>query len=728
MNNTEHTPKTPAAGTASFASLRSLLHAQRSGARSLRRVFAAVFVSLSVTAAITAAPASAKEIYRQGENGESPSYATVGAPFGIAIDQATGDMYVAVGEGTIEKFNSAGAPKDFPYLEEMNNEKTNRLEVGGEFETVAVDNSTEPSDPNKGDFYIANHGKGLIEKFSETGKPLSSLPAPPEARGMAVDSNGDLYVASYNEEGKVFGFSSTGAALNSGNPVLVAPGSSPNPYGLAFNSKGDLYVSLNSEGGATVQEFEPEGSLFKSTPIEKVLPGESVDLGVAVNQKTNDVFVAAIGPNYGELLEFDEHGNPIETLPHSALWILYGVAVNETQQAVYATSTYFGEVAIFHAYHRGVIESATVGFGEVSASPKAEGSGAIEYCETTCEAEFTESSTVTLTANNIAHGELASWEGCTHESGDICEVEVGSGVTKVKATFRLIEHALAITQAGTGSGSVTCGPSPCSTSYIDGAFLDLTATPAPHSAFAGWSGACTNTAGRCIIEHLSSDAAVGATFNQLVPRVGSEGAGNIGQRTATVSAQLNPEGAPTSCKFEYGVTPAYGSEAPCSPAPGSGATNVQVTAELGGLTPGTPYFFRVSATNAGGGTHGQGESFVTASPETCATNVALCVKASNKFTIGAARRQGDTIALAVTVPGAGSVTANGDDIEPANDSTIAAGTVALKLKLTKPAKAAIKKARGHEVKVKVKVTYTPTGGTAGSATTTVVFKAAGGKR
>ena len=205
---------------------------------------------------------------------------------------------------------------------------------------------------------------------------------------------------------------------------------------MAFNSKGDLYVSLTSPAtetepeSATVKEFEPEGTLFNSTPIEKELPGESIDFGVAVNQKTNDVFVAALGPNYGELLEFDEHGNPIETLPHPALWILYGVAVNETQQAVYATSTYFGEVAIFHAYHRGEIESTTVGFGEVSASPKAEGSGGIEYCETTCAAEFEEGKTVTLTAKTIAHGELASWEGCTHESGDICEVKVGFGATQ----------------------------------------------------------------------------------------------------------------------------------------------------------------------------------------------------------------------------------------------------------------------------------------------------------
>ena len=275
---------------------------------------------------------------------------------------------------------------------------------------------------------------------------------------------------------------------------------------------------------------------------------------------------------------------------------------------------------------------------------------------------------------------------------------------------------------------MTCGPSPCPTSYIDGAFLDLTATPAPHSVFAGWSGACTNATGHCIVEHLTSDTAIGATFNQLVPRVVSEGAGNIGEKTATVSAQLNPEGAPTSCKFEYGVTQAYGSEAPCSPAPGSGATNVQVTAELRGLTPGTTYYSRLSATNVGGKTTGGGEAFTTSAPETCATNASLCSKLSNEIHIGQPKRQGSALALPVSVPGPGELIASGKDMEGANVSALAAGNVTLKLKLSGAGQKALKKAKGHKLKVNVKVTYTPTAGTAGSATTTVAFKAAGGKR
>ena len=100
---------------------------------------------------------------------------------------------------------------------------------------------------------------------------------------------------------------------------------------------------------------------------------------------------------------------------------------------------------------------------------------------------------------------------------------------------------------------------------------------------------------------------------------------------------------------------------------------------------------------------------------------------SNKFTIGPAKPQGSAIALRVTLPGPGEVIASGKDLEGANVSSLAPGAVSLTLKLSPAGQKALKKAKGHKLKVKVKVTYTPTAATPGSATTTVVFKAAGGK-
>jgi hypothetical protein len=76
---------------------------------------------------------------------------------------------------------------------------------------------------------------------------------------------------------------------------------------------------------------------------------------------------------------------------------------------------------------------------------------------------------------------------------------------------------LTVSKAGTGSGTITstpagisCGTS-CSGIYASGTALTLTATPAPGSTFAGWSGGgCTGT-GSCTVT-LNAATEVTATF------------------------------------------------------------------------------------------------------------------------------------------------------------------------------------------------------------------------
>lgn len=81
----------------------------------------------------------------------------------------------------------------------------------------------------------------------------------------------------------------------------------------------------------------------------------------------------------------------------------------------------------------------------------------------------------------------------------------------------VVEHALAVTLAGDGSGTVTSNPAgidcgaDCTESYQEGITVTLTATPAPGSTFTGWSGACTGTAG-CTVT-MDSDRSVTATFD-----------------------------------------------------------------------------------------------------------------------------------------------------------------------------------------------------------------------
>jgi hypothetical protein len=74
------------------------------------------------------------------------------------------------------------------------------------------------------------------------------------------------------------------------------------------------------------------------------------------------------------------------------------------------------------------------------------------------------------------------------------------------------------------------------------------------------------------------------------------------RNSVTLEAKVNPSGAPTSYRFEWGTGTGYGNKVPLNYEPfvGSGTEPVQVKAELSGLAPATRYHYRVVATNSQG--------------------------------------------------------------------------------------------------------------------------------
>jgi hypothetical protein len=99
---------------------------------------------------------------------------------------------------------------------------------------------------------------------------------------------------------------------------------------------------------------------------------------------------------------------------------------------------------------------------------------------------------------------------------------------------------------------------------------------------------------------------------ESLPTVVTLAASSVAQTSATLNATVNPNGAKVSeCSLEYGTSNSYGSSAPCTPSPGSGTSPVAVSASVTGLTSGTTYHFRVSATNAGGTSNGSDQTFNT---------------------------------------------------------------------------------------------------------------------
>ena len=84
----------------------------------------------------------------------------------------------------------------------------------------------------------------------------------------------------------------------------------------------------------------------------------------------------------------------------------------------------------------------------------------------------------------------------------------------------------------------------------------------------------------------------------------------ITETSARLNGSVNPKGQDTSYSFDYGTTTAYGSNT--GPvAAGNGTKTVHAQADIGGLTAGTTYHFRIVATNASGTTAGADRSFTT---------------------------------------------------------------------------------------------------------------------
>ena len=99
------------------------------------------------------------------------------------------------------------------------------------------------------------------------------------------------------------------------------------------------------------------------------------------------------------------------------------------------------------------------------------------------------------------------------------------------------------------------------------------------------------------------------------PVISEAKAGTVTETTGKAEFTLNPAGSETTYEVEYGLTSKYGSKTTAAKlAAGAGPTHEVVT--VSGLTPNTPYHFRVVATNAQApaGVHSGDLTFATVGP------------------------------------------------------------------------------------------------------------------
>ena len=133
------------------------------------------------------------------------------------------------------------------------------------------------------------------------------------------------------------------------------------------------------------------------------------------------------------------------------------------------------------------------------------------------------------------------------------------------------------------------------------------------SSFAGEGGIAVNGASGEIYVSNPADGEV-YVFGSDAPAVTVGEPTDVTREAASLSGTVDPRGAVSECKFEYGLTNEFGDGpynqgVPCKQTPGeigAGSGPVAVSAQLEGLKAGELYHFRLVASNANGAGEGSG--------------------------------------------------------------------------------------------------------------------------
>src|ERR1700728_1109327 len=173
-------------------------------------------------------------------------------------------------------------------------------------------------------------------------------------------------------------------------------------------------------------------------------------------------------------------------------------------------------------------------------------------CPTTCSANFPQNTQVTLSETPGSNSAFTGWSGaCTGATS--CSVTV-TAAESVTPTFNpTTSYALTVTEAGTGTGTVTSTPAgincptTCSANFPQNTQVTLSETPGTNSAFTGWSGACTG-ATSCRVTVTAAES-VTATFNPTTSYALT--VTEAGTGTGTVPSTPAGINCPTTCSANF---------------------------------------------------------------------------------------------------------------------------------------------------------------------------------
>lgn len=274
-----------------MAAVRGRSTRRRSGAgtwkalRGRRRAGAAFLVS-TLTAVVWATVAAGTA------SAETPilldSFGSFAHPSGVAVDEATGNVFVADG-GFNDSVEILGPEGEAPSGVAVS--RIEGLSFGSEPSGIAVDNAVGSA--SRGAVYVADVGHSSVRKFElnsvteeyEEGMALAATPGFGEPLGVTVDTKGNVYVADYGSSSVVF-FDPAGVETGR----IDVSSAVEHPSSVAVDSLGDLFVQGYLNGRVTKYAANGSGEIESGTVPTQVLSGGSS--GIAVDTARDALYIA----------------------------------------------------------------------------------------------------------------------------------------------------------------------------------------------------------------------------------------------------------------------------------------------------------------------------------------------------------------------------------------------------------------------------------------------------
>jgi hypothetical protein len=318
------------------------------------------------------------------------SFGSFSNPNGIAVDEATGDVYVAdIGTDAVYKFDASGNPISFSSL--GSNELTGGATPQKAFSfpseadnpaAIAVDNACEEQtpvlsgaacasfDPSAGDLYVMDATDKVVDKFSASGEYLGQISGPYAGReltGLGIDAKGELRIQVYEpeenapKEVKIFDNATSNVFIMTLKASTDAERQADHVFAVAPN--GDMYwlqreCGLGENSTLCLWKF---GDYLEALGL---VENGGTDLAAAVDPMTGHVYVdgqSAVaewdaGAMNGPMLTLNPLGRrgsaaPVSTFGSTQLEANSsgrgGIAVNGKTGEVYVSSPVDGKVYIF---------------------------------------------------------------------------------------------------------------------------------------------------------------------------------------------------------------------------------------------------------------------------------------------------------------------------------------------------------------------------------------------